>query len=54
MQYSQGTLRELLDDLGIEELTAEDSGQRAIDYIKLQYEQFVDQYKLPARIEEAL
>ena len=52
MQYSAGTLRELIDDLDTDQLLAEDSGQKVLEYITAQYQEFVNQYKMPTRIEE--
>ena len=54
MQYSTGTLRELIDDLDIDQLLHENSGKIVLDYILAEYQEFVDQYKLPTRIEECL
>ena len=38
MQYSTGTLRELIDDLDIDHLLAEDSRQKVLDYILAEYQ----------------
>ena len=54
MQYSTGTLRELIDDLDIDQLLDENSGKIVMDHILAEYQQFADQYKLPTRIEECL
>ena len=37
MQYATGELRQLLDNLELEELTQEDSGMKTLEYIKKQY-----------------
>jgi hypothetical protein len=52
MQYAAGELRQLLDNLDLEELTQEDSGMKTLEYIKKQYSEFIVAKK-PVRIEEA-
>jgi hypothetical protein len=41
MNYAKGDLRRLLDNLELEELTTKESGQRAFDYIKGEYSEYI-------------
>ena len=52
MNYAKGDLRRLLDNLDIEELTHQDSGQRTFDFVKGEYSEYIVSKK-PLRVEEA-
>ena len=53
LQYSDGDLKVLINELDIATLTSEESGQRVFDHIKEQYQEFVDK-PMPQAIENAL
>ena len=52
MNYAKGDLKRLLDNLELAELTEKESGQKAFDYIKGEYSEYIV-CKKPLRIEEA-
>ena len=52
MNYAKGDLKRLLDNLELAELTEKESGQKAFEYIKGEYSEYIV-CKKPLRIEEA-
>ena len=52
MNYAKGDLRQLLDNIELEELTTKDSGQKAFDYIKGEYSEYIVSKK-PLRVEDS-
>ena len=53
LQYTDGDLKVLINELDIGTLTSEDSGQRVFDHIKENYQEFIDK-PMPQAIENAI
>ena len=52
MNYTKGDLRRLLDNLDMEQLTHQDSGEKTYNYIEKEYSEYIVSKK-PLRVEEA-
>ena len=53
LHYAHGDLKLVINELDIEDLTAEDSGERVFKHVQRSYEEYVDR-KLPKALERAL